>query len=42
MRAKKFGWTDNNGILMIPPDPATPDVVKNLLDDYGTISYEAI
>jgi len=42
MRAKKFGWTDNNGILIIPPDPATPNVVKNLLDDYGTISYEAI
>ena len=27
---------------MIPPDGATPNVVKNLLDDYGTISYEAI
>ena len=42
MRAKKFGWTETNGILMIPPDPATQNVVKNLLDDYGTISYEAI
>ena len=27
---------------MIQPEPATPNVVKNLLDDYGTISYEAI
>jgi len=42
MRVKKFGWTGNNGILMIPPDTARPNVVKNLLDDYGTISYEAI
>jgi len=42
MRAKKFGWTGNNGILMIPPDTARPNVVKNLLDDYGMISYEAI
>jgi len=42
MRAKKFGWSDNNGIVMIPPDAARPYVVKNLLDDYGTIRYEAI
>jgi len=42
MRAKKFGWTGNNGILMIPPDTARANVVKNLLDDYGTISYETI
>ena len=27
---------------MIPPDTARPNVVKNFLDDYGTISHEAI
>jgi len=42
MRAKKFAWTGNNGILMIPLDSARPNDVKNLLDNYGTISYEAI
>ena len=42
MCSKKFGWSDNNGILVITPDAARPNFVKNLLDENGTITYEAM
>ena len=42
IRASTFGWLDDKGILRIPPNSAKPDVTKSLLDDYGTITYEAI
>ena len=41
-RANLFGWSSENGILHVAPDPAKPNDKKHLLEDYGVFSYERI
>ena len=42
-RATEYGWTDEvTGIMMIPTDDDDPDVLTNLLTNYGEISIETI
>ena len=38
-RASQFGWSNDDGILDIPVDPANPmAVTDNLIPDYVTVS----
>ena len=42
-RARKSGWAGEDGILMIPEDPANPDTTyANQLTKYGQITLERI
>ena len=42
-RAHKYGWNDEvTGIMMIPTDPANPQVLTNLLSNYGEVKMEEI
>ena len=41
-RAMTCGWSNPNGILMIPPDINFPNITRSLLVDYGTLTYESV
>ena len=42
-RAYKYGWNDEaTGIMMIPTDPDNPDVLSNLLTNYGEVKMEEV
>ena len=41
-RAKSYGWTSDDGIMMIKPNDHPSSVAVNLLDRYGTVSLERI
>ena len=42
-RAYEYGWNDEvTGIMMIPTDPDNPDVLSNLLTNYGEVKMEEV
>ena len=42
-RASQFGWSNDDGILEIPIDPANPIAdTENLIQNYGTVSLERV
>ena len=42
-RAYEYGWNDEaTGIMMIPTDPDNPDVLSNLLTNYGEVKMEDV
>ena len=41
-RAMTFGWSNPNGILMIPLDMNFPNITRSLLADYGMLTYETV
>ena len=42
-RASQFGWSNDDGILEIPIDPADPMAdTDNLIQNYGTVSLKRV
>ena len=42
-RASQFGWSNDDGILEIPIDPADPIAdTENMIRNYGTVILERV